>query len=63
LSAGWPVLHVEHFERSAGQAWLLTSAVPGHTAWEWLSQPDQAGRIALALGGALKQLHAVPVEH
>jgi aminoglycoside phosphotransferase len=58
------VLHVEHFERSAGRAWLLTSAVPGHTALEWLNRrPDQAGRIALALGGALKQFHAVPVEY
>jgi aminoglycoside 3'-phosphotransferase-1 len=46
-SAGWPVPHVEHFERSAGQVWLLTSAVPGFTAWEWLTRrPDQTGRIA-----------------
>lgn len=60
--AGWPVPHVEHFERSPGQAWLLTSAVPGLTAWEWLTRrPDQTGRIALALGRALRQLHAVPV--
>jgi aminoglycoside 3'-phosphotransferase-1 len=61
-SAGWPVPQVEHFERSAGQAWLLTSAVPGLTAGEWLTRrPDQAGRIAMALGSALSQLHAVPV--
>jgi aminoglycoside 3'-phosphotransferase-1 len=61
-STRWPVPHVEHFERSVGQAWLLTSVVPGLTAGEWLTlRPDQAGRIALALGSALKQLHAVPV--
>ncbi|MEK8031311.1 APH(3') family aminoglycoside O-phosphotransferase [Ideonella sp. DXS29W] len=53
------VLHAEH---SAGEAWLLTSAVPGRTAHEWLTdRPSQGAQIATALADALRRLHALPV--
>ena len=61
-STGLPVPAVEHFERSADQAWLLTCAVPGRTAWEWLDhRPGQAVPIVRALAGWLRQLHGTAV--
>lgn len=73
LSGRWPVPAIEHFEAASrdpseqeasagsGKTWLLTRALPGHTAYEWLSdQPEHAPEIVAAIGRCLRQLHELP---
>ncbi len=57
-----PVPEVLHFVRSPGSAWLLTTAVPGRSAYDCLvEQPGRRTAIAAALGGFLRTLHALPL--
>lgn len=50
-----------HFECNAGEAWLLSTAVPGRTAYEWLEDtPKRAIQIVQAVTHHLKALHAAP---
>ncbi|RZI57569.1 MAG: aminoglycoside 3'-phosphotransferase [Rubrivivax sp.] len=59
----WPVPRVEHFEWSGGTAWLLTRAVPGRTAYEWLEDdPARAATIVMSIGRFLRDLHKLPVD-
>lgn len=59
----WPVPRVEHFEWSDGAAWLLTRAVPGRTAYEWLKDdPARAEAIVTSIGRRLRELHGLPVD-
>lgn len=59
---GW-VPRVLHFEADAAGAWLLSEALPGKTAYQWLQQaPAQAGRIVQALAGFLRRFHATPID-
>ncbi|WP_422012844.1 APH(3') family aminoglycoside O-phosphotransferase [Roseateles sp.] len=52
---------VEHFEYSGGDAWLLTRALPGRTAYQWLTDaPDRSIGIVRALAAALRAWHALP---
>lgn len=61
LASQMPVGAPVHFECSDNQAWLLTRAVPGRTAWEWLRHaPSRAPDIVAALAQALVRLHALP---
>ncbi len=63
LTGRWPVPAIAHFEATGGTAWLLTQAVPGRTAYEWLEQaPDRAPAIVASIGRCLRRLHALPVE-
>ena len=63
LATRWPVPALAHFEADADEAWLLTRAVPGRTAYEWLQQaPARTPQIVAALAHALAGLHALPVE-
>lgn len=58
-----PVPALDHFEMSRGEAWLLTRAIPGRTAYEWLQEaPERAPSIVTALARLLARLHALPVE-
>ncbi|WP_431259173.1 APH(3') family aminoglycoside O-phosphotransferase [Roseateles chitinivorans] len=58
----WPVPRIEHFEWSDGAAWLLTRALPGRTAYEWLADdPARAPAIVTSLGRLLRDLHAQPI--
>lgn len=52
---------VVQFLRTADEAWLLTTAIAGRTAYEVLKS-DVAGRAALvdALAAFLRRLHAIP---
>jgi aminoglycoside 3'-phosphotransferase I len=43
------------------QAWLLTTALPGRTAYQWLDAGDNAAAIVDVLADFIRQLHAVPV--
>ncbi len=62
LAGQVPVPAVRHFERTADAAWLLTTALPGRTAWQVLTEdPDQHGAVVEALAVALRRLHAIPV--
>lgn len=51
------------FVATPDEAWLLTSAVPGRTAFEVLeTEPDRRAEIVTALAEHLRALHAVPAE-
>jgi aminoglycoside 3'-phosphotransferase-1 len=59
----WPVPRVEHFEWSDGTAWLLTRALPGRTAYEWLKDdPARAAAIVTSIGRFLCGLHELRVD-
>lgn len=61
LAGHMPVAPLVHFECSDSQAWLLTRAVPGRTAHEWLQrQPSRTPDIVAALARTLARLHALP---
>ncbi|WP_431287763.1 APH(3') family aminoglycoside O-phosphotransferase [Roseateles chitinivorans] len=58
----WPTPRIEHFEWADGSAWLLTRALPGRTAYEWLAdEPGRAAAIVTSLGRFLGDLHKLPV--
>ena len=64
LAGHLPTATLLQFECTRSQAWLLTQAVPGQTAYEWLQQtPSRAPQIAAALAQVLTRLHALPVAH
>lgn len=49
-----------HFEGRPGEAWLLTTAMPGRTAYEWLENaPERAAEVVQAITQQLKALHAM----
>jgi aminoglycoside 3'-phosphotransferase I len=63
LSAYVPVPTVVRFATAAQDAWLLTTAVPGKTAYQLLAaNPEQGVAIVEVLADFLRRLHAVPVD-
>ena len=63
LSDHVPVPRVMHFVRSADEAWLLMTALPGLTAWQLLAaNDDRQGEIVDALADFLRRLHAIPAD-
>ena len=53
---------VLHFVRASGSAWLLTSALPGRSAYDCLvADPARRLEIAAAVGAFLRTLHALPL--
>ena len=61
LARHMPVPAVTSFVAAAGEAWLLTTALPGRTAWQLLqAHPDARIAIVDALALFLRQFHAVP---
>jgi aminoglycoside 3'-phosphotransferase-1 len=61
LGAYLPVPAVVCFDRTAGEAWLLMTAMPGRTAWQLLAaDPDAGPAIVDALAAFLRRLHAIP---
>ncbi len=53
---------VEAFVATPGEAWLLMTAIPGHTAYQLLeARPDARTGIVDAIASFLGRLHAVPV--
>jgi len=59
---GLPVPALLHFECGADEAWLLTRALPGRTAYDWLlHEPERGPQIVAALAALLRRLHALPV--
>lgn len=62
LSGRVAVPELVRFLVDGDAAWLLTTALPGRTAWQCLdAEPDRAGEIVDALAGFLRELHAIPV--
>lgn len=58
-----PVPRLVHFECTAENAWLLSQALPGRTAYEWLvDEPERAPAIVGALAEFLRRLHTLPIE-
>lgn len=61
LRERWPVPQLEHVEIARDGAWLLTEALPGRTALQWLVEaPERAGEVVTALAQFLRRLHALP---
>lgn len=57
-----PLPCVKHFSRTDDEALLLTTAIPGKTAFQMLEEyPDASNEIVDALAAFLLQLHAIPV--
>lgn len=62
LQGHLPVARLLHFEVAASEAWLLTHALPGRTAYQWLCDaPAHMPQIVTTLARTLAQLHRVPV--
>ena len=59
----FPTAEPAAFVSEGGEAWLLTTAVPGRTAHQRLEEePTRGAEIAAALGAFLRRVHALPVE-
>lgn len=57
-----PVPRVVHFDRSGREAFLLTTALQGTSAWDCLThRPDEQLEIVAALARFLRAVHALPV--
>lgn len=53
--------HVVYYAADGEEAWLLTTALPGRTAYERMAaEPPRAPQVAALIGGFLKTLHALP---
>ena len=64
LTAFMPLPTIKHFIRTPDDAWLLTTAIPGKTAFQVLEEyPDSGENIVDALAVFLRRLHAIPVSH
>lgn len=62
LAGHLPVPAVKGFAFGDDGAWLLTTGLPGLTAWQVLmAQPENADAIVEALARFLLRLHAIPV--
>lgn len=58
-----PVPAVRHFVLDGDAAWLVTTALSGRTAWQWLDADPAAGPMVVdALTDFLLRLHAIPVD-
>lgn len=54
---------LEHFACTLDEAWLVTRALPGRTAYEWLTeQPARTDAIVRALARFLARWHALPAD-
>ncbi len=58
-----PVPSVVHFTRTAAEAWLLMTAIPGRTVFQVLEE-DAAGRhnAVAAMARFLRRLHSLPIQ-
>lgn len=62
LARYMPVPAVETFVTAPGEAWLLMTAMPGHTAYQDLvAHPDARVSVVDALAKLLGRVHAIPV--
>ncbi|HDL4225076.1 TPA: phosphotransferase, partial [Mannheimia haemolytica] len=64
LTAFMPLPTIKHFIRTPDDAWLLTTALPGKTAFQVLEEyPDSGENIVDALAAFLRRLHSIPVSN
>jgi len=62
LAGRLPVPAVRHFVRAPGAAYLLTTAVPGQSAYDYLVEhPEQQTETVTALARFLRTVHALPL--
>ncbi|GGC01490.1 aminoglycoside 3'-phosphotransferase [Pseudoduganella buxea] len=58
-----PVPAVTQFVRTQDEAWLLMTALPGHTAYQVMAaRPDLQGAVVDALATFLRRLHVIPAD-
>lgn len=63
LAAHLPSPMVRGFVLDEAGAWLMTDAVPGRTAYQWLEDmPDARPAVVAALAGHLRLMHAIPID-
>lgn len=61
LSRYLPVPAIVHFTRTADEAWLLMTAMPGETAYQILVHlPEQRSVVVAAIARFLRRIHAIP---
>ncbi|WP_374580378.1 APH(3')-I family aminoglycoside O-phosphotransferase [Pseudoduganella sp.] len=61
LSAYLPVPALVQFTRTADEAWLLMTAMPGETAYQILAHsPEQRSAVVAAIARFLRRIHAIP---
>ena len=64
LKAYLPLPAIKHFTRTGDEALLLTTAIPGKTAFQMLEEyPAAQNSIVDALAVFLQRLHQIPVSH
>lgn len=62
LNEGVSVPEVRHFVLAQGEAWLVTAALPGETAYQALiSRPEHRAAVVDAVADYLRKLHGIPV--
>lgn len=62
LATCMPLPSIVHFTRTSDEAWLLTTAMRGKTAYQMLEAcPDARTDVVDALAAFLRRLHAIPV--
>jgi aminoglycoside 3'-phosphotransferase I len=62
LAGHVPVPAVAHFVRTADEAWLLMTALPGQSAYQVMeAHPELQGAVVDALARFLRRLHAIPL--
>ncbi|HEY9100621.1 APH(3') family aminoglycoside O-phosphotransferase [Chitinimonas sp.] len=63
LSGLLPAAMLEYFEWTDNEAWLPTRALPGRTAYQWLTEaPERSEAVVTALAQCLQSLHLLPPE-
>lgn len=58
-----PVPELVQYHRTPDEAWLVTTALPGRTAWQWLEEDaSNAPAIIDALADFLRRFHAIAID-
>lgn len=62
LQTRFPVPAIRHFISAPSEAWLVSEAVPGQTAYECFTQePTRRLDLVRAIAATLRSLHALPI--
>ncbi len=63
LTGQWPVPEIVDYAETPAGAWLLTTALPGRSAQQWLDEhPDRQADAVRAMAKHLAWMHQLPIE-